>query len=116
MLTRLGRSRDRSHNIRYISAIEGGGVPTISTAWEEVMAKECASARDAGLAEYDAKLAEATERLAEVESAHGQLSSEHSAASMQIQMLTAECARRSDMLQASQIWRLTICGWCAQCG
>lgn len=39
---------------QYIGAIEGGSVPTISTAWEEVMTKESADARDAGLRAYDA--------------------------------------------------------------
>ncbi|KAH8055083.1 GTPase [Aureococcus anophagefferens] len=30
---------------QYIAAIEGGSVPTISTAWEEVMVRECGDAR-----------------------------------------------------------------------
>ena len=42
---------------QYIAAIEGGSVPTISTAWEEVMVRECGDARDAGLAAYDAAMA-----------------------------------------------------------
>lgn len=46
---------------QYITAIEGGSVPTISTAWEEVMTRECEDARAAGLAAYEAALASATE-------------------------------------------------------
>ncbi|KAJ8600136.1 hypothetical protein CTAYLR_003481 [Chrysophaeum taylorii] len=38
---------------QYIQAIEGGSVPTIATAWEEVMTKECADAKTQALAAYD---------------------------------------------------------------
>ncbi|KAJ1449469.1 guanylate-binding protein [Pelagophyceae sp. CCMP2097] len=37
---------------QYILAIEGGSVPTISTAWEEVMIRECSDARSAALGVY----------------------------------------------------------------
>jgi chromosome segregation ATPase len=36
----------------YVDAINSGGVPTISSAWEDVTAKENASAAEAALAEY----------------------------------------------------------------
>uniref|UniRef100_A0A6S8AHR4 GB1/RHD3-type G domain-containing protein n=1 Tax=Aureoumbra lagunensis TaxID=44058 RepID=A0A6S8AHR4_9STRA len=37
---------------QYVAAIDSGGVPTISTAWEEVTARECQDAKEAGLYEY----------------------------------------------------------------
>jgi len=38
---------------QYIKAIEGGSVPTISTAWEEVMTRECADAKRQAIEAYE---------------------------------------------------------------
>lgn len=41
---------------QYIEAMSSGGVPTISSAWEEVMQRECSEARDAALEAYRSQI------------------------------------------------------------
>jgi len=43
---------------QYVDALESGGVPTVSTAWEQVMEHECEEAAVAGEAAYGAALEE----------------------------------------------------------
>ena len=42
---------------RYVDTLQSGGVPTVATAWEEVMARECARARAEALETYEAAFA-----------------------------------------------------------
>ena len=42
---------------QYVHTVQSGGVPTVATAWEEVMALECARARADALEAYDAAFA-----------------------------------------------------------
>lgn len=42
---------------QYVGAINAGGVPTISTAWEHVAAAECVEAADAAARTHHARLA-----------------------------------------------------------
>ena len=41
---------------KYIEAISSGGVPTVSSAWQEVMQKECESGLNEALEHYDSEI------------------------------------------------------------